>query len=121
MKSEKKLVFLVDDDGSCRESLKKKILFAGYEVLAFPSAEACLEAVVEKNILPLALITDFDLSYPAMDGIMLIREFGEKYPQVPTLLISSGEKISGLAQIMGYNFCHKSDENGIRLFLEKIK
>jgi FixJ family two-component response regulator len=83
------LVAVVDDNESVRESLPDLLLYSGFDVLAFSSAEAFLEsdAVDETSCLIL------DVGLPGMSGPDLQHELKRQGREVPIIFITAqGDK-----------------------------
>jgi FixJ family two-component response regulator len=94
-------VLLVDDDDSLRRALARTILRAGFEVEAFPSAEALLAwGVPERDA---CLVLDVDL--PGISGIQLKRTLIDAGRDLPTIFITAldpgevGEPLAALAPV----------------------
>lgn len=83
--STRRLVSIVDDDESVRESLPDLIRLFGFAVEAFASAEAFLasEAVGQTSCLVL------DITMPGMSGLDLQRELGRRRRDIPIVFITA--------------------------------
>jgi len=77
------VIALVDDDESVRESLPKLLRELGFEVVAFDSAEACLEGCVAFRCLIL------DVSLPGMSGPDLQLELSRLKRDIPIIFITA--------------------------------
>jgi CheY-like chemotaxis protein len=79
------LVSVVDDNESVRESLPDLLRHSGFDVQAFPSAEAFLdsEAAGETNCLIL------DVGLPGMSGPDLQQELIRRGQDIPTIFITA--------------------------------
>jgi FixJ family two-component response regulator len=84
MKSERSVVFVVDDDSRVRDALTTLLESAGLEVAAFASATAFLEA--DKPDAPACLLLDLDL--PDISGLELQKELLER--QAPPIVFLTG-------------------------------
>ena len=84
MKSERPVVFVVDDDSRVRDALTTLLASAGLEVAAFASATAFLEA--DKPDAPACLLLDLDL--PDISGLELQKELLER--QAPPIVFLTG-------------------------------
>jgi FixJ family two-component response regulator len=84
MKSERTVVFVVDDDSRVRDALTTLLASAGLEVAAFASATAFLEA--DKPDAPACLLLDLDL--PDISGLELQKELLER--QAPPIVFLTG-------------------------------
>jgi DNA-binding response OmpR family regulator len=80
----KKKVLIVDDDDSVRNSLKKVLLGAGYEVLL---ASGGLEAVIRFENEPADLLL-LDLNLPNQSGWDVFGELTTRHPLVPVIVIT---------------------------------
>jgi FixJ family two-component response regulator len=78
------LVCVVDDDDAVRDGICNLLASAGYDTVAFASAEACLafERLADVN---LAL---FDVRLPGMDGFALHHALVERGLRVPVVFVS---------------------------------
>jgi FixJ family two-component response regulator len=85
MASEQSLVALVDDDPSIRQALKRLFRTAGMKFVAFESAEESLES----NLLNSAGCLIADVRMPRMQGLELQQVCREKWPTLPTIIISA--------------------------------
>ncbi len=84
MTSERTVVFVVDDDSRVRDALTTLLASAGFEVAAFASATAFLEA--DKPDAPACLLLDLDL--PDISGLELQKELLER--QAPPIVFLTG-------------------------------
>jgi FixJ family two-component response regulator len=83
------LVSVVDDSDSVRESLPDLLRYSGFDVRAFPSAEAFLDsgAIGDTNCLIL------DVGLPGMSGPDLQQELARRGVTIPIVFITAqGEK-----------------------------
>ena len=78
------LVCVVDDDDEVRGGMRNLLASAGYETIAFGSAEACL-AFDRLHDVHLAL---FDVQLPGMDGFALHAALRERGISVPVMFVS---------------------------------
>jgi FixJ family two-component response regulator len=83
--AERKLVSVVDDDESVRESLPDLLRSYGFEVQAFASAEAFL-AWPDRASADCLLL---DVAMPGMTGPQLLRELQRRGEAVPTVFITA--------------------------------
>jgi len=80
----KKRLLVVDDDASVRESLKRVLEHAGYEVeLAADAAEA--EGKFDDHSFDLLIL---DLNLPDRDGWDVLERVSSSYPLLPVILIT---------------------------------
>jgi len=80
-------VLLVDDNDSLRRALARAIRLAGFEVEAFPSAEALLARGVPDRDACLVL----DVALPGIGGIELKRTLVDAGRDLPTIFITALE------------------------------
>src|SRR3954467_8707555 len=86
----RRLVSVVDDDESVRESLPDLLRHFGFDTQTFPSAEAFLEckAVAETSCLIL------DVGLPGLNGPALLQELLRQGHRIPTTFIpAQGHRI----------------------------
>jgi len=78
------VVFVVDDDASLRDSLRRLITSVGFKVEVFPSARAFLDA--QRPDAPGCLVLDVRL--PGLSGLDLQRELAETDAELPIIFIT---------------------------------
>ncbi|PAU87777.1 sigma-54-dependent Fis family transcriptional regulator [Pseudomonas sp. WN033] len=78
-------ILLVEDDQALREALVDTLALAGYAYREAESAEAALALLARE---PVAMVVS-DVNMPGMDGHALLRTLRNRYPQVPTLLMTA--------------------------------
>jgi len=78
------LVCVVDDDDEVRDGMRNLLASAGYDTVAFASAEACL-AFERLADVDLAL---FDVRLPGMDGFDLHRALVERGLRLAVVFVS---------------------------------
>ena len=83
--SKRSLVSVVDDNDSVRESLPDLLLHSGFDVEAFPSAEAFLESEAVSATTCLIL----DVGLPGMSGPDLQQELRRRGHDIPTIFITA--------------------------------
>ena len=88
MDSDKKYVFLVEDDEDFRTDLQRALKFCGYNVFAFADPEQFLSEF--KPLIPAVLITDMRM--PKLSGVQLQSILIEKGHLIPIIFIS-GESL----------------------------
>ncbi|MGA2051031.1 MAG: response regulator, partial [Terracidiphilus sp.] len=81
---ETKMVVIVDDDESVRESLEALIQIAGLRALAFASAEQYLDSGQQRHTA--CLITDIRM--PGMSGLELQARLNEDRYKIPIIFIT---------------------------------
>ena len=85
-----KSVLVVDDEPGMREMVKQLLLNEGYHVLEASNGKHVMEFM--KNETPELVITDIIME--EMDGVAIILEIRENYPDVKIIAMSGGKKIS---------------------------
>ena len=84
MNSNKKYVFLVEDDDDLRSDLERALNFCGYSVFSFANPEEFLKEF--KPVVPAILVTDMRM--PKKSGVQLQSELLEKGHKLPIIFIS---------------------------------
>ena len=82
--NEAKHIFLIDDDKSMRDSLRRLLEFFGYQVHVFSCATDFLQ--VQIHVAPAVIITDMRM--PNKTGIQLQEELVSKGHRLPIIFIS---------------------------------
>jgi DNA-binding response OmpR family regulator len=82
----RKLVLLVDDQGSVLRSLTRTLVSADFEVVGASNGELALQQVRSMERTPNILVTDINM--PVMNGLDLARTFRSILPTVPILLMT---------------------------------
>jgi DNA-binding response OmpR family regulator len=77
-------ILVVDDESIVLESCKRVLEADGFEASLVPSADKALDAM-EHGDFALLLI---DVKMPGHDGIYLMREVREKWPDMPIIVMS---------------------------------
>jgi FixJ family two-component response regulator len=80
-----RLVSIVDDDESIRESVECCLRSSGYRVRSFPSAQTFLDS----DALPQTECLILDVRIPGMDGLALLRRLRAVGHRLPVIFISS--------------------------------
>jgi two-component system response regulator AtoC len=83
--SERKQVLVADDEDNLRRVLNAQLQHDGYEVHCVADGEAVLDAMDEHHID--VLITD--LRMPKLDGMQVLKVVGDRYPNVPVIMITA--------------------------------
>jgi two-component system C4-dicarboxylate transport response regulator DctD len=83
-------VAFIDDDDVLRDANVQTLQLAGFEVLAFDSAETALAAVPAD--FPGVVVSDIRM--PRMDGRQLFRRLKEQDPDLPVILITGHADVS---------------------------
>ncbi len=84
-----RLVYVVDDDGQVRDSLKFLMTTCGIEVQGFDSGSAFLKALNSLAAAPIIL----DIRMPGMDGIELLEELASRAIHWPVIVLSGHGEI----------------------------
>lgn len=90
--SDRKLIFIVDDDPFINKLIVKKFTSDSYSVEAFESGEACLDAL-ERN--PDLIILDYffiDGNRKMMNGMEIFNRINELLPALPVIILSGQDK-----------------------------
>ncbi len=95
MSENKPLIIIVDDEPLQRELLQDHLSkMSGYQILSFGTGEECIAAGKVRK--PTLVFLDYNLNTKvkdAMDGIEVLKEMKELYPDVDVVMISSQDKI----------------------------
>ena len=92
-------VLIVDDDPDVRRVLVSSLEALGYAVTEAATGAAALEAL--KSTRPDWLVVDF--ATPGMNGAQLAAAAWERYPELPTLLISGYADTAAIEAAVGPN------------------
>lgn len=87
-------VWIVDDDRSIRFVLATALREAGFEVTAFESAQAALDALGSR---PPPQLIFTDVRMPGGDGLALLDELKRAHPQLPVVVMSAYTDIASTA------------------------
>lgn len=82
--NEAKHIFLIDDDKSMRDSLRRLLEFFGYQVHVFSCATDFLQ--VQIHVAPAVIITDMRM--PDLSGVELQAELYQRGRRIPMIFIS---------------------------------
>ena len=96
MSDEGPIVFVVDDDRSVRDSLRRLITSVGLRVEVFPSAQAFLSA--PRPDVPGCLVLDVRL--PGLSGLDLQRELAQSHATLPIIFLTGHGDIPMSVQAM---------------------
>jgi CheY-like chemotaxis protein len=95
-----KLVLVVDDDRSTRESLYRLLDVEGYSVLEAANGQKALDVLAKASHFPSLIL--LDLAMPVMDGygFLKLRAKDPMLRQIPVVVVSgnppSGEPLNGI-------------------------
>ncbi len=102
--SDKTLVYVVDDEPLQRDMLKDHLSkMSKYEIHDFPTGEECLAAA--KVRIPQIVFLDYNLNSQirdAMDGIDVLKELKNIYPEMEVVMISGQDRIDVAVNTMKY-------------------
>src|SRR6476660_8850280 len=96
MSAEGPIVFVVDDDQSVRDSLRRLITSVGLRVEVFPSAQAFLSA--PRPDVPGCLVLDVRL--PGLSGLDLQRDLAQSHATLPIIFLTGHGDIPMSVQAM---------------------
>ena len=89
MSENKPLIIIVDDEPLQRELLQDHLSkMSGYQILSFGTGEECIAAGKVRK--PTLVFLDYNLNSQvkdAMDGIEVLKEMKELYPDVDVVMI----------------------------------
>ncbi len=101
MSHSKGQVWVIDDDRSIRWVLERALEQAQIKTTSFERADLALQALVKQR--PDALITDIRM--PGIDGLDLLRQVTELYPQLPVIIMTAHSDLeSAVASYQGGAF-----------------
>ncbi|MBU2977961.1 sigma-54 dependent transcriptional regulator [Alteromonas sp. C1M14] len=78
-------ILIVEDDAGLREALKDTLLLADYRVVAAQSAE---DALIQLSGTAVDLVVS-DIQMGEMNGLTLLKNIKNRYPQLPVLLMTA--------------------------------
>jgi DNA-binding NtrC family response regulator len=91
-----KRVMLVDDDPSFLNIFKKIFTENGYDTITCADAKNALETLDRKRI----NVAVVDIVMPGMNGISLLKEMVETYPEIKTIMLTGEGSIAGAVEAM---------------------
>ena len=108
MNNKKPTVFIVDDEPLLSEMLGDylKEQYAGFNIVSFPTGEACLQSLNEQ---PDAVVLDYYLNSKEKDaanGIDILKEIKKQNPALPVIMLSSQESYGTAAKTIMYGAVH---------------
>ena len=89
-------ILVVEDDNGLREALVDTLLLGGYECREADSGERALLALSRQRFD--MVISDIQMG--GMDGLTLLANIRQQYPQVPVLLMTAYANIDGAVRAM---------------------
>ena len=89
-------VAFIDDDAILRDANAQTLRLAGFDVLAFDSAETALTALPDA----FAGVVVSDIRMPSMDGRQLFRRLKEQDPDLPVILITGHADVAEAVEAM---------------------
>jgi DNA-binding NtrC family response regulator len=92
--AEKKTVLFVDDDEILLRSIKRGFLDEPYNQLFAKSGQKALEILQKEEVH--VIVTD--MCMPGMDGVELLKNVREKYPQIIKIILSGYTDMSVLQE-----------------------
>jgi DNA-binding NtrC family response regulator len=92
--TDKKMVWVVDDDPAIRELLTFMVTDAGYEVDAFASGAEVLAASGQP---PDAIL--LDLMMPEVDGVEVLKEIGRRHPKLPVIMVTADHDVQRAVEV----------------------
>lgn len=88
MNASKAIAWIVDDDRSIRWVLQKALEAVDITVRAFETADVVLHELKQgREQAPDVLISDIRM--PGIDGLQLLSEIKERYPELPTIIMTA--------------------------------
>jgi DNA-binding NtrC family response regulator len=99
-------ILVVDDERIVLDSCRRVLEADGFKVLLVPSTDKALEAMKTEDF-DLLLV---DVKMPERDGIYLMREVKEKWPDIPIIVMSgydTAETIAEAAKVGAATFIAK--------------
>jgi two-component system response regulator FlrC len=89
-------ILIVEDDAGLREALVDTLLLGGYKVIEADSAE---QAMIKLGQCDIDLVVS-DIQMGQMSGLTLLRSIKNKFPNMPTLLMTAYATIDDAVQAM---------------------
>jgi len=112
-------ILVVDDDESLRRVTQVQLEEEGYEVVTAASGEEALR-LLER--VPHDLVIS-DLKMPGMDGVALLREIRQRYPEVVVILLTAFGTVETAVEAMklgAYDYITKPvNPDALRLIVER--
>jgi DNA-binding NtrC family response regulator len=92
--TDKKMVWVVDDDPAIRELLTFMVTEAGYEFDAFASGA---EVLANSGEPPDAML--LDLMMPEIDGVEVLKEIIRRHPQLPVIMVTADHDVQRAVEV----------------------
>jgi len=92
-------VLIVDDEEELRENLFDLLELEGYEVATCKTGGEALKSV-ESRVPDLVLL---DIQLPEIDGIEILRQFKERHPNLPVIMVSASSQQGTREKIEEYD------------------
>ena len=101
-------IFIVDDEPLLSEMLTDYLMdkYPGFNILTFPTGEACLESLDEQSD---AVVLDYHLNSKEKDaanGIDILKEIKKKNKAIPVIMLSSQESYGIAVKTVMYGAVH---------------
>jgi two-component system nitrogen regulation response regulator GlnG len=94
-------IWVVDDEKSIRWVLDKALSKEGYQVDCFENGDLLLNRLDHQQ--PDVILSDIRM--PGIDGLSLLQKLGEKYPQIPVIIMTAHSDLdSAVSSIKGGAF-----------------
>ncbi len=78
-------IWVIDDDQSIRWVLERALQKAGMSVTSFSDGNEVLDRLQQES--PDVIVTDIRM--PGIDGLALLKEIGEHYPELPVIIMTA--------------------------------
>lgn len=101
------MILIVDDEPGIRHVLEGMLAEEGYKASSVESGEAALQQLYNSDMIKLVLL---DIWMPGQDGMQVLKEIKEKFPQVQVIMMSGHASIATAV---------KATQLGAADFLEK--
>jgi DNA-binding NtrC family response regulator len=88
-------ILVVDDEETIRDILSRRLLQWGHEVTVAPTAEAAIE---QMRLAPAEIVL-CDVIMPVHDGLWLLRQIVEQWPQTIFVAVSGAQDINTVMQM----------------------
>ncbi|MDR1890310.1 MAG: sigma-54 dependent transcriptional regulator [Zoogloeaceae bacterium] len=99
--TEKQTILIVEDDASLREAICDTLELAGRTVFSAPDGPEALNILEAQKI----SIVISDVRMMPMDGITLLKEIRQRYPQLPVVLMTAYADVDRAVEAMRSGAC----------------